>query len=180
METRSDVMEAILNRSFLLVLCITAFCASGPARAGDVPATTAFFAASLWDTADSPVALSALRGKPLLVNFWATWCEPCRREFVELETAHRKHEGDGLMMVGIAVEDEMDKIREFVAARKVGFRILHSKDKGPEMMRDLGNTVSALPFTVAIGRDGRITGNKLGALRAGDLDRLLAGLRIKP
>lgn len=165
-----------MNRARIVALLFVAVVAVGPARAGDVPPTSGFFSASLWDLAGKPVPLSQLRGKPLLVNFWATWCEPCRREFGELEAAHRRHKGEGPVFVGIAVEDETERIREFVAHRKVGFGILQSKDKGPELMLGLGNKVSALPFTVAIGSDGRVAGSKLGALRAGDLDRLLAAL----
>ena len=65
------------------------------ARAGDdLPATAPLFAANLWDTDDKPVALERYRGKPLIVNFWARWCGPCRQEIPELIKVRAAHKVD--------------------------------------------------------------------------------------
>ena len=168
-----------MNRLVAILLCLSCLAPGTPVQAADAMPTAPFFAASLWDVQDQPLALSTLRGKPLLVNFWARWCGPCREEIPELENAYRKLKASGLVMVGIAIEDETVKVREFAAAYKMTYLVLMGKDKGLEIMRDLGNTRAGLPYTAAIDREGRIVETKLGALREGDLERMLGALKLQ-
>jgi len=175
-----DKRETTLNRLVATSLCLGWLALGTPVQAAEATPTAPFFAASLWDLQDQPLALSTLRGKPLLVNFWARWCGPCREEIPELESAYRKLKASGLVMVGIAIEEEPVKVQEFAAAYKMSYRVLMGKDKGLEIMRDLGNTRAGLPFTVAIDRDGRIVDTKLGAMREGDLDHMLGALKMLP
>ncbi len=146
--------------------------------ADEAPAASAFFAATLSDLEEKPVALESLRGKPMVVNFWARWCGPCRDEIPELIKAHDRYRKSGLAIVGIAVEDNTPNVREFAAAYKMNYLVLMGKDKAIDMMRDLGNSKAGLPFTVAIDRDGRIVARKTGLMRTADLDGFLKALQV--
>jgi thiol-disulfide isomerase/thioredoxin len=169
-----------VNRLAAIFLCLIFLAFGAPVRAAEASSTAPFFAASLWDVENQPLALATLRGKPLLVNFWARWCGPCREEIPELESAYQKLKARGLVMVGVAIEDKPVKVREFAAAYKMTYLVLLAKDKGLDIMRDLGNTRAGLPFTAAIDREGRIVAVKLGVLHEGDLERMLDALKIQP
>jgi thiol-disulfide isomerase/thioredoxin len=172
--------ETTLKRLLTLFLCVSGLLTGTPSLAAEAASAEAFFSQSLWDKEDKPQALSALRGKPLVVNFWARWCVPCREELPELQAAYEKHKGGGLVMVGIAIEDGTAALLEFITAYKLSYRMLVAKEKGLELMRDLGNDRAGLPFTVAISPEGHIVDTKLGVLRDGDLDRMLTTLKFKP
>jgi thiol-disulfide isomerase/thioredoxin len=130
----------------------------------------ALFAAKLSSSDDKPVALEAYRGKPLIVNFWARWCAPCRVEIPELIKTQDKYAKRGLVVIGIGLEDKPESVRDFMKAYEMSYTVLLAKTGGIDLMQALGNTRAGLPFTVAIGPKGNIVASKLGAMNRAELD----------
>jgi thiol-disulfide isomerase/thioredoxin len=120
-------------------------------------------------------ALAQWRGKVLVVNFWATWCAPCREEMPEFVAVQNRDGAKGVQFVGIAV-DEPVKVRAFAKEIGVNYPTLIGGFGAIELSKTLGNDLSALPFTVVLDRQGRVVHTQLGALKATKLDSLLAQL----
>ncbi|HUY29022.1 MAG TPA: TlpA disulfide reductase family protein [Candidatus Binataceae bacterium] len=113
--------------------------------------------------------LSQFRGHPVIVDFWATWCGPCRREIPELKNIYsRYHHSRGLEVIGIACDtvqgDGLRAVAPFVAEFKINYPILVANDA---VLDALG--VEAIPTTLFIGPDGRIVARVMGAGRSGEL-----------
>lgn len=121
------------------------------------------------------LALAAFRGRPLLLNFWATWCPPCVAELPLLDRFQREQAADGWQVVGLAV-DNAAPVTAFLAKRPVGFPIGLAGMGGIELARELGNVGGALPFTVVFDRAGRQAQRKLGVIEPGDLRRWVASI----
>lgn len=121
------------------------------------------------------LAFAELRGKPLLLNFWATWCPPCVIEMPLLDRFDRRHRKSGWQVVGIAVDQE-NPVRQFIAQRGIGFPIVLAGVTGLELSRALGNDAGGLPFSIAFGADGQTRAHKLGVLDEQTLTRWAATL----
>ena len=119
--------------------------------------------------------LSDWRGKVVLCNFWATWCAPCREEIPMLVDLRDQYSAEGFEVVGIAVDNEA-KVREFAEKYQVSYPILVAEAGGLDLMRALGNTAGALPFTVTLDRRGSILSRKLGILRRSDIEPKIKAL----
>ena len=111
--------------------------------------------------AGSLLALRQFAGRPLLVNFWATWCPPCVKEMPELDRFYLTHRHQGWQVLGVAI-DRADAVRDFLVKVPVNFPIAIAGFAGTELGKALGNTTGALPFTVALNAAGEITHRKLG------------------
>ena len=128
------------------------------------------FAAALHDADDRPFAFEQLRGKPLIVNFWARWCGPCRAEIPELSAAHDKYAGKGLVVIGIALDDKVEAVRDFARAYEMRHTGLLAKEGGIALMQALGNARAVVPFTLVIDRKGEVIGSKLGAMNHAEIE----------
>jgi thiol-disulfide isomerase/thioredoxin len=127
-----------------------------PAAAAEVPWTQRFARPG-----GGELVMAALLGRPLLLNFWATWCPPCVEEMPELDRFQRDFAARGWQVVGLAVDNEA-AVREFLERRPVGYAIGLAGFEGVGLGRQLGNDRGALPFTVAFDADGAIRQRKLG------------------
>jgi len=135
--------------------------ASAPFIQGDT--LSAAFWAQQFDTPAGPaLALSAFKGKPLLINFWATWCPPCVKELPELDRFAKEFAAQGWQTLGLAI-DGPTPVREFLAKVKVGLPIGLAGFGGTELAAALGNEAGGLPFSVMIDAQGRVLHRKMGA-----------------
>jgi thiol-disulfide isomerase/thioredoxin len=112
--------------------------------------------------------LAKLRGKPLVVNFWATWCPPCVEEMPLLDAFYRQHAANGWQMVGLAA-DNARAVNQFLGKTPVSFPTPLAGLAGIELSRTLGNLSGALPFTVVLNSQGEIALRQMGKLSAEQL-----------
>lgn len=145
----------------------------GPEGGGRDAAT--LLGVTLPDTAGTEQALAQWRGKVLVVNFWATWCAPCREEMPEFVRAQADLGGRGLQFVGIAI-DSPDKVRPFVEEIGLNYPSLIGGYGAMELSKTLGNRLMALPFTVVVDRRGAIVHTQLGPLRDAQLRAIVGQL----
>lgn len=129
--------------------------------------------AELWglsfDTPHGPrLALQSLRGRPLLINFWATWCPPCVEELPLLNAFYQENAAKGWQVLGLAV-DKAEPVRAFLSRQPLAFPLALAGMEGLDLSRRLGNQVGGLPFSVLIGADGTILQRKIGKLDERDL-----------
>lgn len=129
--------------------------------------------AQLWglefDTpAGKRLALGGLRGRPLLINFWATWCPPCVEELPLLDAFYKENSPKGWQVLGIAV-DKLAPVQAFLARQPLAFPVVLAGMDGLTLSKNLGNQVGGLPFTVLVGAGGTIVNRKIGKLSEHDL-----------
>jgi thiol-disulfide isomerase/thioredoxin len=142
------------------------------ARARDGAAVLAMV---LPDLDGRDTSLAQWRGKVLVVNFWATWCAPCREEMPQFVAVQSRDGPKGVQFVGIAV-DQVDKVRDYVKEIGVNYPVLIGGFGAIELSKALGNELAALPFTIVLGRNGDVAHTQLGQLKPAQLDALLGSL----
>jgi len=121
-----------------------------PAAAGDAAQPAPAF--SLASRAGAQVSLADLRGQVVMINFWASWCGPCRQEFPALDQIYAKYKPMGFTLVAINVESEKADAERFLGATPVSFPILFDPDN--KVSGSYG--VNAMPTTVLVDRQGRV------------------------
>ncbi|MDO5289628.1 MAG: TlpA disulfide reductase family protein [Pseudomonadota bacterium] len=127
-----------------------------------------FWQHSFATPAGDTLALASLRGRPLLVNFWATWCPPCVQELPLLSRFYDENKANGWQLLGLAV-DKPEAVQRFLARTPVSFPVALAGLAGTDVGRLLGNTAGGLPFSVLFDADGQLRQRKLGQLHAADL-----------
>ena len=126
----------------------------------------------LADLDGNPVRLADLRGRPVIVNFWASWCGPCVEEFPLLRDAAERHEAEGLAIVGIVYQDRSEAARSFM--ERTGATWPAAMDPGERVASAYG--ILAPPETFFIGRDGTIVARQIGQFSAASLDEKVAAI----
>jgi len=119
--------------------------------------------------------LSDWKGRPLVINFWATWCEPCRREIPLLKTLRHEHAGNGLEIVGIGI-DYLDTVRKFASDQGIDYPLLLGEREGLQTARAFGME-TVLPFSVFSDREGRVVTLKVGELHRDEAELILGRIR---
>ncbi|TVS11833.1 MAG: TlpA family protein disulfide reductase [Wenzhouxiangella sp.] len=118
------------------------------------------------------VSASQFDGRLLLVNFWATWCAPCRREMPVLQAISKRHP-DQLAVVGLAIDD-LEAVRDFVDELAIEYPIAVGNADIMATQRAWGNSAGALPYTVLVDQNGIIRWQHLGEVTSDELDAVLA------
>ena len=131
-------------------------------------AAQAFWAQQFQTPTGESLSLATFKGKPLLVNFWATWCPPCVEELPMIDAFWREHAAKGLQVLGLAI-DQPSAVRRFLERQPLSFPVALAGLGGTELSKSLGNATGALPFSVFFGADGRVFTKKLGQLTQKDL-----------
>jgi peroxiredoxin len=134
-------------------------------------------ASALWqldfpDVQGTPQALSQWQGQVLVLNFWATWCAPCREEIPDFVALRAQHQSRGVEFVGIAADNAVN-IARFLQHTSVNYPILIGEGAAIGLARHLGNPNAALPYTIVLDRDGNIVLNHLGRLPRATLETVL-------
>jgi thiol-disulfide isomerase/thioredoxin len=136
---------------------------------------SALLALTLPDPSGRPQPLSQWQGKVLVVNFWATWCGPCREEMPDLVRAQKEYGAKGLQIVGIAADDA-DKVQQFAKEIELNYPALIGGYAAIDLSKDLGNSLVALPFTLVVDRQGKVAYTHLGPVKPDKLRDVITKL----
>jgi peroxiredoxin len=166
--------------AILLFICIaipTSYFGSESKRGPNVSEapTAELFAMTLPDENGNPQALNRWQGKAVVLNFWATWCGPCREEMPDLSELHTEYKGKNVVVLGIAL-DEIDAIKEFAEKTPVSYPLFSAENVGGQLAANLGNDKNALPYTVVIKPDGTIASAYFGRISKALLEETLVKL----
>ncbi|WP_444813414.1 TlpA family protein disulfide reductase [Variovorax gracilis] len=145
-----------------------AFWRSQAARGGGERLDDGFWSQRFERPEGGELVFDALRGKPLIVNFWATWCPPCVEEMPMIDAFFRENAANGWQVVGLAI-DQPSAVQKFLGKTPVSYPIGLAGLQGTELVKQLGNTAGGLPFTLFVDGSGAVAARKMGKLEAGDL-----------
>lgn len=117
------------------------------------------------------LSMANFQGKPLLLNFWATWCPPCVDELPLLDRFYQENTPKSWQVLGIAV-DKLDAVQRFLLKMPLQFPVVMAGMDGTALSRSLGNLGGGLPYTVVFDRKAKVVHRKMGALKTDELHQL--------
>ena len=114
------------------------------------------------------LTMHSMHGKPLLLNFWASWCPPCIEELPLLSNFFKENSANGWQVLGLAV-DELDPVKRFLAHSPLSFPVALAGISGLQLSKSLGNLIGGLPFTVVIDPTAKVIHRKMGKVTPDEL-----------
>jgi cytochrome c biogenesis protein CcmG/thiol:disulfide interchange protein DsbE len=166
-------VAAILPLVLLAILMVSLVSRSGLLVSARIGAPAPQFAVA--DLNGNPIRLADLRGRPVIVNFWASWCGPCVEEFPLLQRALEAHRGEGLAIIGIVYADRSEAARAFIG--RMGATWPSAMDPDGRLAREY--SIFGPPETFFIDRRGTLVSRQIGQLSAADLERQLSAILSK-
>lgn len=152
---------------------------TGPAPTGPTSiAPPALYAATFLDENGQRQALGQYQGRLLVLNFWATWCAPCREEMPGFARLHARWKDKGVQFVGLSAEDR-DRVARFGRELSIPYPLWTGGDEVGELSRRLGNRIGVLPHTAIIGPQGEILEVRAGVFSEAELERRLSSFAPK-
>lgn len=133
------------------------------------------FTTLLTDIQGAKQTLNQYKGKIIVLNFWATWCPPCREEMPELSLLQLEYKNKNVVVLGIA-EDELPLVKEYLQSSPVTYPIFIAENESMNLGSDLGNDKGVLPYTVIIGADGGVIDTFYGRISKPLLEKALQNL----
>ena len=140
------------------------------------PSTETLWPLGFPDVQGQTQPLSQWRGQVLVLNFWASWCAPCREEMPDFAALRAQFRPQGIEFVGLAI-DHSANVTQFLQRQPVNYPILIGEGAAHNLARQLGNPSGALPYTIVIDRDGKIILSHLGRLPRAKLEQALRKTR---
>ena len=119
--------------------------------------------------------LGQYKGKIIVLNFWATWCPPCREEMPELSDLYTEYKSKNVVVLGVAI-DELALVKEFSEATPVSYPLFGAENEGMELAQNLGNDKGVLPYTVIINQQGKVIETYFGRINKSLLESTLRPL----
>lgn len=138
-------------------------------------ASAAFYSRSLPDARGVGASMAQWKGRPVVLNFWATWCAPCVEEMPELTALQKEIEPKNIQILGVGI-DNAASISAFADKYQIGYPLYVAGIDGSELSRELGNKAGGLPFTVLLDASGKVRKTYLGRLNMDELRRDLNAL----
>lgn len=147
---------------------------AGASGACDPNAKSANLNFTLKDIAGKDVKLSSYKGKVVLLNFWATWCGPCKIEIPWFNEFQQKYQGRGFVVVGISADDTVEQLKPFVAQYKMAYPVLVGL--GRDDVQEALGPVWGLPTTLLINREGKVCQRHMGLVKKEEFEKGILGL----
>jgi thiol-disulfide isomerase/thioredoxin len=141
-------------------------------------AAAALYAATFTDENGRPAAVGQFQGRLLVLNFWATWCAPCREEMPAFNRVHGRWKARGVQFLGISAE-EGEKVGRFARDLGVTYPLWTGGDEVAELSRRLGNRLGVLPHTVLLAPDGEVLESRVGTYTEQELEQRLTAFVAK-
>jgi thiol-disulfide isomerase/thioredoxin len=168
--------RAALSRLLLSAFLLAGLAPGAFAQSTDpVAAVQKLWASSLPDATGTSQALARYRGKPVVVNFWASWCAPCVQEMPALSAMSQQYAPKNIQFIGIGI-DTAANIATFLNKVPVKYPVYVAGFGGADISRNLGDAAGGLPYTVVIDRTGVVRYSKLGKVDEAELKQVLARL----
>ena len=178
------MLKKLNHPLFYLVLILSLgfgfrhFFSSQLSQDGNNQSTQAFFAANFPNELGKNQALKQYENKIIVLNFWASWCEPCREEMPELSALHNEYKHRNVVVLGMAIED-VAAVNDFLKETKVSYPLFAADIQGMEIASQLGNNKGVLPYTVIISSNGSVVKSFFGRVTKALIEKTLQPLLQK-